>query len=201
MVLLSQEMVTNALSDARDARILGATMRCAARWGVSKTTVDDIAREAGCSRATIYRTFPAGKDALLAAAARQDIEAFFERLAGRLDSTTSLEDMLVTGTVDAARWVRGHEVFQYLLDHEPDVVLPHLAFRRLDGLFAFVTVQAAPFLRRFLGEADARRTAEWVTRLLLSYTLVPSADLDLCDEADTRRLVRGYLLPSLTTGS
>src|SRR5262245_45253316 len=44
-------------------RILAATLRCLGKWGTVKTTLDDIAREAGCSRATVYRTFPGGKDA------------------------------------------------------------------------------------------------------------------------------------------
>ena len=35
-----------------------APWSCIARWGTAKTTLDDIAREAGCSRATIYRLFP-----------------------------------------------------------------------------------------------------------------------------------------------
>ena len=51
-----------APSDAPlEQRILAATIRCVSRWGVGKTTLDDIAREAGCSRATIYRVVPGGK--------------------------------------------------------------------------------------------------------------------------------------------
>ena len=48
-------------------RVIDATLRCLARHGTIKTTVDDIAREASVSRATVYRTFPGGRDELLAA--------------------------------------------------------------------------------------------------------------------------------------
>ena len=47
-------------------RIVDAALRCLARQGTAKTTVDDIAREAGLSRATLYRTFSDGKDGVLA---------------------------------------------------------------------------------------------------------------------------------------
>jgi AcrR family transcriptional regulator len=48
-------------------RIVDGALRCLARQGVAKSTVDDIARQAGLSRATVYRTFPRGKDDILAA--------------------------------------------------------------------------------------------------------------------------------------
>jgi hypothetical protein len=56
---------------------------------------------------------------------------------------------------------------------------------------------AAPHLARFLPADDLPRAAEWVTRVVLSYLLNPSDDLDLTDEVATRRFVRLYVLPSL----
>ena len=47
-------------------RILEATYACIARWGIFKTTVEDAAREAGMSRATVYRHFPGGREELMA---------------------------------------------------------------------------------------------------------------------------------------
>jgi AcrR family transcriptional regulator len=43
--------------DAEEARerLLDAAERCFLRWGPAKTTLDDIADEAGVSRATVYR--------------------------------------------------------------------------------------------------------------------------------------------------
>ena len=46
-------------------RILEATYACIARYGMAKTTVEDAAREARMSRATVYRYFPGGKEQLL----------------------------------------------------------------------------------------------------------------------------------------
>ena len=39
---------------------------------MAKVTVDDIAAEAGLSRATLYRLFPGGKDVLYEALRRRD---------------------------------------------------------------------------------------------------------------------------------
>ena len=52
--------------DAVPGRIVEGALRVIARFGLAKLTLDDVAREAGCSRATLYRYFP-GKGALLRA--------------------------------------------------------------------------------------------------------------------------------------
>jgi AcrR family transcriptional regulator len=52
-----------------EERVLEALQDCVLRWGVQKTTVEDIARAAGMSRATVYRVFPGGKSSMVEAAA------------------------------------------------------------------------------------------------------------------------------------
>jgi len=46
-------------------RIIDGALACLARHGTAKTTVDDIARQSGVSRATVYRVFPGGRDEIL----------------------------------------------------------------------------------------------------------------------------------------
>ena len=41
-------------SGAPDERLLDAAASCYARFGLAKTTAEDVAREAGVSRATLY---------------------------------------------------------------------------------------------------------------------------------------------------
>ena len=55
---------TFVLSPA-ERRVAEALLRCVARWGLAKTTIEDLAREAGVSRATVYRLVPGGKQAVL----------------------------------------------------------------------------------------------------------------------------------------
>jgi len=67
--------------------ILAATYACVARWGLAKTSVEDAAREAGVSRATVYRYFRS-KEHLLAAA----LEDWQKRLTRRILAARSSTD-------------------------------------------------------------------------------------------------------------
>ncbi len=63
---------------ARGNRILDALATLITRWGYGKTTVDDIAREAGVGVGTVYRHFP-NKEALLVALMREKFRLFAAR--------------------------------------------------------------------------------------------------------------------------
>src|SRR5436309_6749871 len=93
----------SAAPGTQEQRVIDAALRCIARWGIGKTTLDDVAREASCSRATIYRLFPGGKDALLDAITRSELARFFSGLAERFDEAANLEDLLVGGMLYASR--------------------------------------------------------------------------------------------------
>jgi len=183
--------------DAGERSVLAAALVCLSRWGVAKTTLDDIARQAGVSRATVYRMFPGGKDTVLDAVVADELARFATELAGRLGGTDDLEDLLVAGITFASRTLSGHEALQYLLAHEPEQVLPHVSFGRFDRVLAAASHLVAPHLARFVGDELALRTGEWVTRLVLSYTMAPSPSYDFTDEGSVRTFVRSYVLPGL----
>ena len=65
-------------------RIIDGTLACLARHGTVKTTVDDIARESGVSRATVYRAFPGGRDEILGAVVDTEMARLFSALGVRL---------------------------------------------------------------------------------------------------------------------
>lgn len=186
---------------ALDQRILDATLRCVARWGVGKTTLEDVAREAGCSRATVYRSVPGGKDGLLDAVVAHELDGFFGQLGRRLEAAASLEDALVQGMAFASQWLANHAALQFMLAYEPETVLPHIAFRRMNEVLAVAAGFVAPYLARWLPADDALRAAEWGARIVLSYTSCPADDVDLADEASARRLVQTFVLPGLVTTS
>lgn len=181
-----------------EERILDATLRCVARWGVAKTTLDDLAREAGCSRASVYRLFPGGKEVVLDAAADRELGRLFDELDVALASAPTLEDLLVTAITQVCRSIADHEAVQYLVQHEPEAIMPHLSFDGLDPLLAWAGAFATPHLRRFLLAPEAAETAEWVARLIVSFGFEPTGGLDLADEPTARRFVRTYVLPGVT---
>ncbi len=59
----------------------------------------------------------------------------------------------------------------------------------------------APLLTRFVGPALDARVGEWATRICVSYLLFPSDEVDLCDEASTRWLVRRYVVPGVSVAT
>jgi len=176
-------------------RLADAALRCIARQGIAKTTLDDVARAAGCSRATVYRVFPGGKDGLLSAVVDTEVARFFSALALPMGAASDLEDVLVVGMTEAARRITGHPGLSFLLEHEPEVVLPHLTFSHMDGILAVSSTFTAPFLGRWLDHEEAKRVAEWAARIVLSHLLCPADGVELTDEIRVRRLVRTFMLP------
>ena len=200
MTLVGRQLKSGeAQLGTQEERVIDAALRCVARWGVSKTTLDDVAREASCSRATIYRLFPGGKDSLLDAMTRLELGRFFAGLARRLEDAVGLEDLLVGGITYTSRALDSHEALRFVLAYEPELVLPKVSFRQADRVLSCVTEFAAPYLAAHVGEEEAPRVAEWVARLVLSYTLAPADGVDVHDEESVRRLVRTYVLPGLVT--
>lgn len=184
--------------ESLEIRILEATARCVARWGVTKTTIDDIAREAGTSRATVYRVFPAGKQALLVAAGHHEVGRMLRRLDARLALETDLAGLLAAMVQGGAEFVATSEPLQYLVAHEPAVVLPHVSFDGLEPLLHRAAEFAAPHLRRFLDEDLAWSTGEWMARVVTAYAFDDARLVDLTDLPTARRFVETYVLPGLT---
>ncbi len=178
-------------------RIVDGALRCMARQGVAKSTVDDMAREAGLSRATVYRTFPRGKDGIVGAVVETEVARLFSSLAVVMGEAHDLEDVLVAGIVESARQLSSHEALGYLLAYEPGLVLPHLTFARLDQILLTVGDLAAPFFGRWLEPEQASRAAEWAGRIVLAYMSDRNPTTDLTDPDETRALVRAFVLPGV----
>lgn len=70
--------MTKSENEAREARILDAAASLFVHYGYDKTTVSDIARQAGISKGAIYLHF-AGKDALLEALITRELSAYAEK--------------------------------------------------------------------------------------------------------------------------
>lgn len=177
-------------------RILDAAVTLVSRWGVAKTTLADVAKVAGCSRATLYRTFPGGKAALLDALARRELRTQFGLVVDAVDAADDLADAATRALVVASRLVRDHEAVQYLLAHEPGVLLSYLGFRQGDPLYSLVASVVGPHFARFVAPDRAAWLAEWLTRTLLTYVFEPAGEVDLSSIDDARRIVERYLLPA-----
>ncbi len=188
-----------SLSDegSLERQIIDGAIRHCAEFGVSKTTVGDIAKESGVSRATVYRVFPGGRDAVFDAVRRHQVLSFFAELEAVLLVADTLEDTLAIAVCTASCMLRDDEDFQRQLEHDPGPLLETLSARGAHRLFTAARFFVAPHLERFVGRAEAGRLAEWMTRVVLTYTLEPSDTLDLCDRATADRFVVTRLIPGL----
>ena len=174
------------------ARVVEGALRAIARFGLTKLTVDDVAREAGISRATLYRYFP-GRGAVLAAVVQSETERLQHGLDEALLDVATLSEALAAVAEFGAQAFVGHEALQYLLATEPGTVLPHLCFSGADTLLRVAADRIAPHLCRFMGPLEARRTGELLARIVVSYALAPPPGPT---EAAVLSVVREFVIPA-----
>jgi len=181
--------------DEQQERILDAALALVARWGVAKTSLADVAREAGCSRATLYRAFPGGKRHLFAAVARRELAVAAAEVSAAFHDGDDLAESLTRALVVAARLLADHPA-RYVLDHEPELVLPYLGFGRIDALYDRAVATFGPVVATRVREARAAWLVEWAVRVFISYVTGPDPTFDLTDIDRTRSLVERFIVPA-----
>lgn len=157
-------------------RHLDAAARCFSRYGLSRTTVADVARELRVTRATVYRR--AGPiDHLARQLFTRELHRLLAELSGHLDGGRDAGAVVevVAVVVDRAR---SHPVLAKMLADEPELARS-LLMGRLDEVIEL----AAPLLEPLLGNVthersvDARAVSELLARLAVSLVLVPVDDV------------------------
>jgi AcrR family transcriptional regulator len=179
-------------------RVLEGGLVCVGRYGLARTTVDDVAQASGVSRATIYRHFPGGREQIVKDTVAWEMGRFFMRLGEAVAAAPDLCVLLEDALVFARRSLAEHAVFQRVVETEPDRLLPLLtveAFRILPMIGGFLV----PYLERERAAgrlrpgADLGRTADYIARMVLSCIGAPGV-YDFDDPGDVRLLVREQLL-------
>jgi AcrR family transcriptional regulator len=179
-------------------RVLSATYDCVARFGLAKTTIEDIARGAGLSRATIYRHFPGGRDELIRETIGWEIGHFFTRLGDHVQHAGDLTVMFESGLVFARRALAEHALLQRILQTEPERLLGMLSTESARTL-PFIAAFLLPYLERerLAGRlrpgVDLERSADYLSRMVLSLIGSPGR-WDYDDPAALHILVRDEML-------
>ena len=187
------------MDDTRQ-RIIEATYACVARSGLAKTTVEDAAREASVSRATVYRAFPGGREELLNAVVSWATLEFFRRLYEHVQDADSLEQVMERGIMFAHRSILEHDVLQRVMQTEPEKLLPALtveSIRIRQGIAAFLVPYLAQ--RGVAQGVDLDEAADFLARMVLSYMSAPGR-WDLDDPDQVARLVESELLAGVVAG-
>ncbi|MGB8858546.1 MAG: helix-turn-helix domain-containing protein [Ilumatobacteraceae bacterium] len=179
-----------------ELRVLDAAKTCCERWGFDRVTVDDIAGEAGVSRATLYRLFPGGKDVLFEALRLRELEDFFTRLTGQIDGAADLEDLLVRTVVAATHELRDDQHLALMLASEPGDTLGQLTVDGLPRIMRVATIFLVPLVDPYLPRRESARLVELLSRLVISYFLAPSDHVDLGDAESARSFIATFILPA-----
>ncbi|WP_328457047.1 TetR/AcrR family transcriptional regulator [Amycolatopsis sp. NBC_00438] len=183
--------------DEARRRIVEAATACLDRAGLAKTSLSDVAAEAGVTRQTVYRYFPGLKD-ILRAVGLAGVEEFAGRMERHLASFGTAAEAAVESVVFAVRTVP-HEPYLGLLlqagegefftagvTSEPAFSAGARILRNVPVDWAAAGVES---------DDDLQGLAEILMRLFLSFLQYPSASAPTDDEL--RALVRRWLGPAL----
>jgi len=184
----------------RDLRcqILEAAGRCFSQYGSYKTSLQDVAGEAGISRGTVYRYF-GDRQRLISAYIDYHSDQFLLALAGSFEELDSLEKRL-----ESFAWLAVQIAYEGRATKETPLVDEETVTRKLTVGGRVTLEKSIEFLVPYFREArrkgeirrriDLERAAEWAVRIIMSLTVSPSATIDLSDEKDVRAFVRDHLV-------
>jgi AcrR family transcriptional regulator len=182
--------------DPAELRVLDAAKLCCERWGLAKVTIEDIANEARVSRATLYRMFPGGKDILFEALRVRELEDFFTRLSAHLDGAVDFEDLLVRCIMHATHELRSDQHLSLMLASEPGDTLGQLTVDGVPRIIRVATVFLAPLVDDYMPRREGARLVEILTRMVISYFLAPSEQVDLGEPESARTFIQTFILPA-----
>lgn len=192
--LLSRAEGLPARPDPSLDPLLDAAALVVRRHGWSRTTLQDVAREAGVDRTTIYRNL-GPKDSVFRLVVAREVHHLIERAIGIAMSGRPGPDLVVELLATSIEYCFDNPVISKLLEDDPELVARFLA-RGIPDVIDRFTVTLAPILGMGmdLGVIARRNPAivtDWVVRMGLS-VLVTQPDRDL------REFLAEVLLPVLT---
>lgn len=165
-------------------RILDAAGLAFAEHGVQGATMVDIARAAGCSRATLYRYFPNQQALHLAFVHRATLRIVEDRGA---DAPGSLVGRIMAG-IDA---VRSDPILAAWFEPE-NMAVPIAVSQNSELLQAMSAGLIGQFGAASLSLEDVERRGEWLLRSIISLLAMPGRSPD-----EERTLLESFVLPPL----
>lgn len=170
-------------SDAAAERILDAAEQLFARRDAASVGMNDVAKAAGCSRATLYRYFES-RDALYTAYVHRETHRVFAEVGTHVDATMQPVDRLTDAIVAALRQVRESPSLSSWFAASQRPIGGEMAERS-----EVIAALTKAYLRS-LGVDDVERRARWVVRIMVSLLVFPGRD-----EADERTMLAEFVMP------
>jgi AcrR family transcriptional regulator len=187
-------------ADNAEARqqILAAAESVIARYGVSKTTMDDIGKQAGVSRPTVYRYF-GDRDNLLAALIERRTRMLFDRARDYIFGFESFTEQLVEGLLYLIDHGRRDPIVRILVGPEYLGVTSPIV--NGSALAAELTAEMwEPVLKRALrrgeirSDLDVMAVGQWLA--VVQFILVGRGDVTGADDPGLREMLKTFVLPA-----
>jgi AcrR family transcriptional regulator len=164
-------------------RILDAAEDLFTRQDAATVGMNEIARAAGCSRATVYRYFE-NRDALYTAYVHRETHRVFSEMGQRIAGIVDPRERLLEGVVASLRSVRESPALSSWFAS---------AQRPIGGEMAERSEVIKALTEAFLGSLgidDVERRARWLVRVMISLLVFPGHD-----DADERVMLEQFVLP------
>ena len=184
-------------------RLLDAAEGCLGQFGPQKTSMEDVARAAGMSRATVYRYFE-NRDALLLGVASRQASDLAGEAIQYLGNFNTISDWLVEGLLFTLREIPQRPVFASLVTSLDSSAASKLLLGSTGMIQIgvnvlrpmFATAKEQGLLR---DDIDPEMLIEWLLRMLWTYLNAPSQVAT--DEDGMRKLFRMMLIPAVLKDS
>ena len=179
--------------------VLDAAARHLASHGIAGTTVDDVATEAGVSRATVYR-YIGGKNELVPAVIGREADEVLVRLTEVIASSTTADRMIADVVTNALLLIAERPVLSRLTSTDLRESLPFVTVAAgplVDGVVSAVSdaIRGAPDLAVDAGAIDD--AVEEATRFVLSHLTTPRRDGSRLDPTDAGERASALVAPLL----
>jgi AcrR family transcriptional regulator len=164
-------------------RILDAAEDLFTRQDAATVGMNEIARAAGCSRATVYRYFE-NRDALYTAYVHRETYRVFSAMGKRIAGIADPQERLLEGVVASLRSVRESPALSSWFAS---------AQRPIGGEMAERSEVIKALTEAFLGSLgidDVEQRARWLVRVMISLLVFPGHD-----DADERVMLEEFVLP------
>lgn len=179
--------------EAKD-RLCKAALACVKRNGFDKTTMSDIAREAGVARPTLYKHFKS-KTAIFFAAIDSVAFTFAESVVNHAKGFATIEDRIIETIIFVVTKLPQHQYLSLALENDCAAVLRARAFSD-DETLIFSQMTAAPLIEIQPDLADQGvEISEIMSRFAISVILFPGKYST--DHQGLRQLIRKRILPGL----
>jgi AcrR family transcriptional regulator len=177
MALRADDALQASQEELTRARILDAAFASAGKFGVVRTTMADVAREARVSRQTLYRYFSSKHDLFMALVIREEA-VLLEQVRLAIEPHAELLPAVEAAFRTILRAVRAHPLLDRMMATEPQELLPLLTVETNPVREMGTRMMEEVFTNRMAGVSPllAHRAAELCSRLVTSYAIMPPDD-------------------------